>query len=89
MEEEKKCFCNYYNCGGASFKARAWRNHHKIDSQNSRVASFDHYIDFSMYSRIAATRSPLYPNAHLSILEAVYKAMRDFVFTPDASKKET
>jgi len=88
-----KCFCNYYTCGGALLTLRTWENHRKLDSQNltvtSKVGLFDHYIDFSMYRRIPAARSPLYPNARLSILEAIYHVMRDFVFTPNASKQET
>ena len=73
--------------------SRTRRHHLKMDNQTleipSSIGDFDKYLDFCSYSTIPEANTLMYPNARITILEGVYEILRDFVFTPDASKMST
>ena len=55
----------------------------------SSIGDFDAYMDLSLYSKMPEASKPVSSVSEITVLEAVFEIVRDFVFTPNASKKST
>ena len=54
----------------------------------SSIGDFDVYMDLSMYSKMPEASKLVSSVSDITVLEAVFEIVRDFVFTPNASKKK-
>ena len=74
-------------------KLRTAKRHKKQDLSKSSIPpalpEFDKLFDIGLHTNSSEAQTLIFPNAKLTILEAIFNIIKDFVFTPDASKKST
>lgn len=92
--EKMQCWCQKYECRGAIRSERTYYHHNQGYKEKhvpvpSLIGPFDQYMDLSLYSKIPESKMLLYPGAKLTILEAVYEVIRDFVFSKDTKANVT
>ena len=91
-----QCWCSKYACRGTIRSERTYYNHNNEGYKNEKhihvpslIGPFDKYMDLSLYTKIPESKTLLYPGAKLTILEAAYEVIRDFVFSKDTRANVT
>ena len=97
MAPKMRCECKSFGCGASGGKMQSSRTAHRHIKEDNfllckrhipnykPVSDFDKYMDLGVYQTHWSVSHRL--NKKLSILEYIFEIMREFVSTPNASKK--